>query len=316
MTHFARTRPSWNDGDIPLGADFEDLDSKTARALNADDGGSWSPSSPIVIGGQGVQIAGEGLHVTGKGIVGRPRVDITVAGPNSSATYTADATRLVTLGSNILADQSYTLSATNALEGDQITVAALPTLGSTPVVTILDQASASLIKLGNTANADSPWADFVYTGSAWKLARSAKRTEPRLVQIYSAWQEAFALPGSGSSVLSYYEFTVQSGDTLHIHGLLDFFLSTDAVKVYLTRQINGGSESDIGRPIYMTQATRPWQPNTFYNDGNPVFPIMGHFGVGAARTARVNLRADFLSGAHTGTNRVEYAHLHFHHFRP
>jgi hypothetical protein len=39
-------------------AEYEGLDAKTYRAINGDDGGTWAPSSQIVIGGAGLDVTG------------------------------------------------------------------------------------------------------------------------------------------------------------------------------------------------------------------------------------------------------------------
>lgn len=68
MAHNARTRIKWNVGYVPQASEFDDLDQKTAEAVNGDDGGSWSPSSPIVIGGAGVRLQGNVAHeISGAG---------------------------------------------------------------------------------------------------------------------------------------------------------------------------------------------------------------------------------------------------------
>ena len=60
MAHFVRTQPdaTWKRGYLTLGSDLRAIDQKTADALNGDEGGSWSPSTPIVIGGAGVGVCG------------------------------------------------------------------------------------------------------------------------------------------------------------------------------------------------------------------------------------------------------------------
>jgi hypothetical protein len=61
MSHFSRTRSDWFDGYAPTGADFDDLDGKTVKALDGKSGGTYSPSSAIVIGGAGLQMVGATL---------------------------------------------------------------------------------------------------------------------------------------------------------------------------------------------------------------------------------------------------------------
>lgn len=58
MAHFAYTRPSgtWSTGYVPVDTDFGSLDVKTYKAVNGDEGGTWAPSAPIIVGGSGLQI--------------------------------------------------------------------------------------------------------------------------------------------------------------------------------------------------------------------------------------------------------------------
>lgn len=59
MSHFTRTRPAgfWTFDSTVLDTEFEDLDQKTSKAINGDDGGAWAPTSQIVIGGSGLRIS-------------------------------------------------------------------------------------------------------------------------------------------------------------------------------------------------------------------------------------------------------------------
>lgn len=63
MTHFDYTRTGgiWTGSMDLLAAEMADLDSKTKRALNADEGGTWAPTTTITIGGQGVTITGTSI---------------------------------------------------------------------------------------------------------------------------------------------------------------------------------------------------------------------------------------------------------------
>lgn len=60
MAHFEFTRAGgiWADGSDFLHAEAADLDAKTQKAINGDDGGTWSPSDAIVIGGAGLVLDG------------------------------------------------------------------------------------------------------------------------------------------------------------------------------------------------------------------------------------------------------------------
>lgn len=57
MAHNSYTRPggNWTDGvDELTAAELEDFEAKMFKAVNGDDGGTWSPSSAIVITGSGI----------------------------------------------------------------------------------------------------------------------------------------------------------------------------------------------------------------------------------------------------------------------
>lgn len=58
MARFNRTRPSWSQGGPATPAELADLDSKIARAINADRGGCWSPSTQLSIAGAGFRVSG------------------------------------------------------------------------------------------------------------------------------------------------------------------------------------------------------------------------------------------------------------------
>jgi hypothetical protein len=60
MAHFVRTQIDavWVDGYVMPAADFIDLDSKLFRSINGDEGGLYSPTSPIVVGGSGLTVTG------------------------------------------------------------------------------------------------------------------------------------------------------------------------------------------------------------------------------------------------------------------
>jgi hypothetical protein len=65
--HHRLTRPdvtAWRSG-VVMPSEWMDLDSKTFRSLNGDEGGVWNPSSPIEIGGSGVQLTSAPLTFLG-----------------------------------------------------------------------------------------------------------------------------------------------------------------------------------------------------------------------------------------------------------
>lgn len=60
MSHFSRAQPDavWVRGYVTLGVDMRAIDRNTYAAINGDEGGTWSPSSQIVIAGEGAIAAG------------------------------------------------------------------------------------------------------------------------------------------------------------------------------------------------------------------------------------------------------------------
>lgn len=60
MAHLQRRRTdaAWERGRPVTGADMAFIDENTYKALNGDDGGSWTPSGLVTIGGSGVGIVG------------------------------------------------------------------------------------------------------------------------------------------------------------------------------------------------------------------------------------------------------------------
>lgn len=72
MAHFAYTRPAgiWNQLTDLLSGELQDLDIKTYKAVNGDQGGTWAPSSPIVIGGTGFTSSGPTSFPSGFGCAG------------------------------------------------------------------------------------------------------------------------------------------------------------------------------------------------------------------------------------------------------
>lgn len=58
MTHYTRIWPDsvLKRGLVLTGQNLIDLDNQTVGAVNGDDGGSWSPTSQIIIGGKGVRV--------------------------------------------------------------------------------------------------------------------------------------------------------------------------------------------------------------------------------------------------------------------
>lgn len=63
MAHFVRIRPSgfWTIASTVDPAEWEALDENQFKSINGDDGGSWAPSSPIVVGGSGINVTGPAI---------------------------------------------------------------------------------------------------------------------------------------------------------------------------------------------------------------------------------------------------------------
>jgi hypothetical protein len=172
VAHFTRTRANWNTGDVPTEAEFDDLDAKTAAALNGDGGGVYAPSSPIEIGGQGllpsakVQFSGAGRIISSIFTVADADGSIAVGSAN-----------MVVNISGLTADRVYTMSAAGATDGDIIQWRVDHAMSSAFKATIRDQASQYLFDIGNNADKHAgAWVDLVYL-SGWKILR---RPAPRL----------------------------------------------------------------------------------------------------------------------------------------
>ena len=58
MAHFSRIRAVWNNLTQLLPSELTTLDANQAAAVNGDGGGTWAPTTPINIGGSGMQVTG------------------------------------------------------------------------------------------------------------------------------------------------------------------------------------------------------------------------------------------------------------------
>jgi hypothetical protein len=89
MGHFAYTRSpgGWIALSVLFASEMEDLDGKLFKAINGDEGGSWTPSSQIVLGGAGLKIIGpvEGTWTPATQIVIQG-AGLEVTGPSSFPT--------------------------------------------------------------------------------------------------------------------------------------------------------------------------------------------------------------------------------------
>jgi hypothetical protein len=68
VSHFDFTRPSgvWGGEFVPGAADYRDFDYKQSKGIDGDDGGgTYTPSSPIIIGGAGMNMSAASAFATG-----------------------------------------------------------------------------------------------------------------------------------------------------------------------------------------------------------------------------------------------------------
>jgi hypothetical protein len=78
MAHFTLLRASeglWVG--VVTAAEFWALDEGRFKSINGDDGGTWNPAAPIIIGGAGLQIAG-GITFSGGGTITDPVIEGTL----------------------------------------------------------------------------------------------------------------------------------------------------------------------------------------------------------------------------------------------
>lgn len=70
MSHNTRVRAdyaAWAIGTGVSAAEFEKFDDNLFKAINGDDGGTWAPSAPIALGGEGMRFIGAMLSVDADG---------------------------------------------------------------------------------------------------------------------------------------------------------------------------------------------------------------------------------------------------------
>lgn len=67
MAHFAYTKifGVWPSNQVLHATELADFDAKTFKSLNADEGGVWAPSSPVILGGMGLQVPANVILGTG-----------------------------------------------------------------------------------------------------------------------------------------------------------------------------------------------------------------------------------------------------------
>lgn len=85
MSHLQRVQPDsvWVTVYVPKGDDLRKIDANTVLAINGKDGGTYAPSSPIIIGGAGLVVAGPCVFASSSVIL--------TTGGNSRVVFDADA---------------------------------------------------------------------------------------------------------------------------------------------------------------------------------------------------------------------------------
>jgi hypothetical protein len=200
MAHFSLTHATWPDGFVPGHTSFEDLDLKTSKAINGDNGGLWGPDAIIEIRGEGLSAR----HVYG----------FIVMGANADTTYAVATTRLIYLDASITADRTYTLSATGAVDGDVMEIVALPTMSPPRTVSVRDNVGTELARIvGEPATrlANAHYAKFVYVGTQWRLL-SSRQTDTQPYADFAALR-AVPAPAMGDRAFIPFrgEFVFQRG---------------------------------------------------------------------------------------------------------
>lgn len=205
---FARTRETWNNGYVPIADDFASIDEKTKKALNADEGGTWAPSAPIIVGGQGLQA--------------RLRFDHIAVGPNTTTTFSATSSRLVYLDATITINRDYALSSSGALDGDTIEFLALPTMLPGKLVNVYDYDSGTLLAdVGYFFGAYS-YARFVFVAGAWRLLGGTRNGPLLEAKALASAPSPAAISGATTDVAGselVFDTAIAEGDQL----LLDAF---------------------------------------------------------------------------------------------
>jgi hypothetical protein len=102
-------------------------------------------------------------------------IPTSVDGANADTNYQADGgNTVIRVTSTVAANRIYTLTATNAQDGDRIEIYCEPSFNFT--ITVRDQALATMFRIGN--NADGTWAEFIYKGASWRLFQSSLAVLP------------------------------------------------------------------------------------------------------------------------------------------
>lgn len=234
MTHNARAKATWVDGDVPDHTIFETLDQSGFTAVNGDDGGVWAPSSIIELGGQGISAR---------------HVYVTVVGTNADTTYTIASARLICLDNTISADRTYTLGDAGAVNGDVMVILALPALVAARTVIVNDNLGAELMRFHAGATKS---AKFIFLGTQWRLLEA---TRPGLSVVNTGGVGSIStatlssvpivdVPGYTASL------TCIAGDILVVSMSLEFIIpAADSCRFY-TVVVDGGAPTTLADTIY------------------------------------------------------------------
>ncbi len=170
---------TWGIGDELTSPQLNDIDTNTTSALDKRAAQTDTLESVVSLAGAG-------------------RIVQTLAvGANADTTYLVSGGNLcIRVTSAVTANRNYTLSNTNALMGDAITVYCEPSF-VTYEIQIKDNAAVTLYTLGNLVSSEGAWASFVFTGAAWVLAPRGQGLRTR-VAVFSGSgtfaQHAFGCP--------------------------------------------------------------------------------------------------------------------------
>jgi hypothetical protein len=190
----ARVKPAnWGIGDTLTSADLNAVDTNATYALDKRGGQTDTLASVVTLAGAGRVIP------------------TTVIGANADTSYQADGGNLVIhVTSAVTASRNYTLSNTNAVEGDILSVYAdasfAPVIGLVEyTVTVKNAAGTALFVLGNWPAADGQYATFIYTvASGWLLLASNGGSRLRKVVCSGASTSWTCPPGVTSVMLQGY----------------------------------------------------------------------------------------------------------------
>jgi hypothetical protein len=167
--HFVRVRASgfWTLLSVVDPAEFELLDEQLSMAINGDEGGSWAPSAPIIIGGDGLE----------------------VTGPFEAA----DAVSVVVTSSLTIA-----LGAQLTLVGNQVVSSAAIVQWSSG--SFLNVSSGATFSMAGTATISGTFtvsSNVILSGSA-KVTTAVARTYPRVATLFRTPSSAkWAAPTAG-----------------------------------------------------------------------------------------------------------------------